>query len=51
LVNDKQVAVNHTFRTLPSKLAFSHWSYFKIIMGEESFTALAEGLQEAFYGV
>lgn len=29
------------------RLAFSHWSYLKIIEGGESFTALAEGLQEA----
>ncbi len=29
------------------RLAFSHWSYLKIIQGGESFTALAEGLQEA----
>lgn len=29
------------------RLAFSHWSYIKIIEGGESFAALAEGLQEA----
>lgn len=29
------------------RLAFSHWSYLKVIEGGESFTALAEGLQEA----
>lgn len=29
------------------RLAFSHWSYVKVIEGGESFTALAEGLQEA----
>lgn len=29
------------------RLAFSHWSYMKVIEGGESFTALAEGLQEA----
>jgi hypothetical protein len=29
------------------RLAFSHWSYMKVIEGGESFSALAEGLQEA----
>ena len=29
------------------RLAFSHWSYIKVICGGESYTALAEGLQEA----
>jgi hypothetical protein len=29
------------------RLAFSHWSYMKVIEGGESYTALAEGLQEA----
>lgn len=29
------------------RLAFSHWSYMKVVEGGESFTALAEGLQEA----
>ncbi len=29
------------------RLAFSHWSYMKVIEGGESFTALAEGLQDA----
>jgi transposase InsO family protein len=29
------------------RLAFSHWSYMKVIQGGESFTALAQGLQEA----
>ena len=29
------------------RLAFSQWSYLKVIQGGESFTALAEGLQEA----
>lgn len=29
------------------RMAFSHWSYVKVIEGGESFTALAEGLQEA----
>ncbi len=29
------------------RLAYSHWSYLKVIEGGESFTALAEGLQEA----
>lgn len=29
------------------RLAFSHWSYMKVIEGGESFTALAEGLQNA----
>lgn len=29
------------------RLAFSHWSYLKVIEGGESFTALAEGLQDA----
>ena len=29
------------------RLAFSHWSSIKVIEGGESFTALAEGLQEA----
>jgi hypothetical protein len=29
------------------RLAFSHWSYLRVIEGGESFTALAEGLQEA----
>lgn len=29
------------------RLAYSHWSFIKIIQGGESYTALAEGLQEA----
>lgn len=29
------------------RLAYSHWSYVKVINGGESYTALAEGLQEA----
>ena len=29
------------------RLAFSHWSSMKVILGGESYTALAEGLQEA----
>ena len=29
------------------RLAFSHWSHMKVIEGGESYTALAEGLQEA----
>lgn len=29
------------------RLAFSHWSYLKVIEGGESYAALAEGLQEA----
>jgi len=29
------------------RLAFSHWSYMKVIEGGESYAALAEGLQEA----
>lgn len=29
------------------RLAFSHWSYMKVILGGESFAALSEGLQEA----
>ena len=29
------------------RLAFSHWSLMKVIVGGESYTALAEGLQEA----
>jgi hypothetical protein len=29
------------------RLAFSHWSHIKVIEGGESYTALAEGLQEA----
>jgi hypothetical protein len=31
------------------RLAYSHWSYMKIILGGESFTALTEGLQEALW--
>jgi hypothetical protein len=29
------------------RLAYSHWSFMKVIQGGESYTALAEGLQEA----
>ena len=29
------------------RLAYSHWSYMKVVEGGESFSALAEGLQEA----
>jgi transposase InsO family protein len=29
------------------RLAWSHWSYMKVILGGESYAALAEGLQEA----
>ena len=31
------------------RLAFSHWSHVKIILGGESYTALAEGLQEGLW--
>ena len=31
------------------RLAYSHWSYLKITQGGESYTALAEGLQEALW--
>lgn len=31
------------------RLAYSGWSYMKVIKGGESYTALAEGLQEALY--
>jgi len=31
------------------RLAFSHWSHVKVILGGESYTALAEGLQEALW--
>ncbi len=31
------------------RLAFSHWSFMKVIEGGESYTALAEGLQEALH--
>lgn len=31
------------------RLAYSHWSYMKVILGGESFTALTEGLQEALW--
>jgi hypothetical protein len=31
------------------RLAYSGWSYLKIVLGGESFTALAEGLQEALW--
>lgn len=30
-------------------LAFSHWSHLKVILGGESFSALAEGLQEGLW--
>jgi hypothetical protein len=31
------------------RLAFSHWSHMKVVLGGESYTALAEGLQEALW--
>lgn len=31
------------------RLAYSHWSFLKVIQGGESYTALAEGLQEALW--
>ena len=31
------------------RLSYSGWSYMKIILGGESFSALAEGLQEALW--
>ena len=31
------------------RLSYSHWSYMKVILGGESYTALAEGLQEALW--
>lgn len=31
------------------RLAFSHWSHIKVILGGESYTALAEGLQEGLW--
>lgn len=48
----KQVVVRvdgHIFKHLlyHFRLAFSHWSFVKVIQGGESFTALAEGLQGA----
>lgn len=31
------------------RLAFSHWSHIKVVLGGESYAALAEGLQEALW--
>lgn len=31
------------------RLSFSHWSYMRVILGRESYTALAEGLQCALW--
>ena len=31
------------------RLAFSHWSHIKVILGGESYSALAEGLQEGLW--
>jgi transposase InsO family protein len=31
------------------RLSYSHWSYMKVILGGESYTALAQGLQEALW--
>jgi hypothetical protein len=31
------------------RLAFSHWSHVKVVLGGESYTALAEGLQESMW--
>ncbi len=31
------------------RLSFSHWSHVKVILGGESYTALAEGLQEGLW--
>ncbi len=31
------------------KLAYSRWSYLRVVQGGESFSALAEGLQEALW--
>jgi transposase InsO family protein len=31
------------------RLSYSHWSYMKVILGGESYTALTEGLQEALW--
>lgn len=30
------------------RLEWSHWSWMRVVLGGESFSALAEGLQEAF---
>ena len=38
-----------THRLYHFRLAFSHWSHMKVILGGESYTALAEGLQEALW--
>jgi hypothetical protein len=38
-----------THRLYHFRLAFSHWSHLKVILGGESYTALAEGLQEALW--
>jgi transposase InsO family protein len=39
------VVLNHIIYHF--RLTYSHWSYMKVILGGESYTALAEGLQEA----
>jgi len=31
------------------RLAYSHWSHMKVVLGGESYTALTEGLQEALW--
>lgn len=50
----KDVVITINGKPLPHilyhfRLAYSHWSHMKVILGGESFTALAEGLQEALW--
>ncbi len=41
--------INFEHRFYHFRLAYSHWSFLKVIQGGESYTALAEGLQEALW--
>jgi hypothetical protein len=50
----KKVVITIKSQPLPHllyhfRLAFSHWSHIKVILGGESYTALAEGLQEGLW--
>jgi len=45
-----QITLNHqpfSHRLFHFRLAWSRWSWMRVVIGGESFTALAEGLQEA----
>jgi hypothetical protein len=47
-----QITINHeplSHRLYHFRLAWSRWSWMRVVLGGESFSALAEGIQEALF--